>query len=72
MQVELTRFLGRMPPLHERMKRSESLRNGSYPRNFALKGMVSCGESAPDRKGEYRTSHSKEQTVRSELRQDMR
>jgi len=37
MQVELTRFLGRKP--YERMEEEANHRNGSYPRNFALKGI---------------------------------
>ena len=54
MQVELTRFLGRKP--YERMEELANHRNGSYPRNFALKGIGEVAVKVPrDRNGEYRT-----------------
>jgi len=45
MQVELTRFLGRKP--YERMEEEANHRNGSYPRNFALKGIGEVAVKVP-------------------------
>ena len=71
MQVELTRFLGRKP--YERMEEEANHRNGSYPRNFALKGIGEVAVKVPrDRKGEYRTQViPKSKQYEDELRQDI-
>ena len=54
MQVELTRFWGRNP--YERMGEEANHSNGSYPRNFTLKGIGEVAVKVPrDRKGQYRT-----------------
>ena len=54
MQVELPRFLGRKH--YERMEELANHRNGSYPRNFTIKGIGEVAAKMPrDRKGEYRT-----------------
>lgn len=54
MQVELTHFLGRQP--YERNCKDPNYRNGSYDRNFTLKGIGEVKVKIPrDRKGEYRT-----------------
>jgi len=71
MQVELTRFLGRKP--YERIKEEVNHRNGSYPLNFALKGIGEVTVKVPrDRKGEYRTQViPKSKQYENELRQDI-
>ena len=71
MQIELTRFLGRKP--YERMEEEANHRNGSYPRNFALKGIGEVAVKVPrDRKGEYRTQViPKSKQYEDELRQDI-
>ncbi|MGB8828769.1 MAG: transposase [Dehalococcoidales bacterium] len=48
-------------------------RNGSYPRNFALKGIGEVTVKVPrDRKGEYRTQViPKSKQYEDELRQDI-
>jgi len=72
MQLELTRFLGRQP--YERVEAEETNhRNGSYPRNFTLKGIGEVGVKVPrDREGKYQTQvipQSKQ--YEDELRQDI-
>jgi putative transposase len=54
MKAELTHVLGREE--YERRKGSANHRNGSYPRNFCIKGIGEVAVRVPrDRNGEYRT-----------------
>ena len=54
MDSELTHFLGREP--YERCNGESNHRNGSYSRNFTLKGIGEVGVKVPrDRKGEFST-----------------
>ena len=54
MDSELTHFLGR--GRYERCEGISNHRNGSYPRNFTLKGIGEVGVKVPrDRKGEFST-----------------
>jgi putative transposase len=54
MKAELTHVLGRAD--YERSKGAANHRNGSYPRNFCIKGIGEVGVKVPrDRKGEYQT-----------------
>jgi putative transposase len=54
MDSELTHFLGR--GRYERCEGESNHRNGSYPRNFTLKGIGEVGVKVPrDRKGEFST-----------------
>jgi putative transposase len=54
MNVELTHFLGRKP--YERSHEEANHRNGSYGRNFAIKGIGEVSVKVPrDRNGEYET-----------------
>ena len=54
MEVELTHFLGRKP--YERIQGETNHRNGSYGRNFTLKGIGEVGINVPrDRKGKFKT-----------------
>jgi putative transposase len=71
MQIELTRFLGRQP--YERVEEESNHRNGSYPRNFTLKGIGEVAVKVPrDRKGEYQTQViPKSKQYEDELRQDI-
>jgi len=71
MRLELTRFLGRQP--YERAEEESNHRNGSYPRNFALKGIGEVPVQVPrDRKGEYQTQViPKSKQYEDELRQDI-
>jgi len=72
MGIELTRYLGRQP--YERIEEAESNhRNGSYPRNFALKGIGEIAVRVPrDRKGEYQTQViPRSKRYEDELRQDI-
>jgi putative transposase len=72
MQLELTRFLGR--EAYERIETKESNhRNGSYPRNFTLKGIGEVGVKVPrDRQGKYQTQViPRSQRYENELRQDI-
>jgi len=71
MDVELTQFLGR-----ERYKRCEGKsnhRNGSYPRDFTLKGIGEVGVQVPrDRKGEFKTQVlPRSKQYEDALREDM-
>ena len=55
MNAELTHFLGRDP--YERSNGEVNYRNGSYDRNFTLKGIGEVEVKVPrDRDGEYKTS----------------
>ena len=71
MQIELTRFLGRQP--YERVEEESNHRNGTYPRNFTLKGIGAVAVKVPrDRKGEYQTQViPKSKQYEDELRQDI-
>ena len=54
MDAELTHFLGRKP--YERLKGDVNHRNGSYGRNFKLKGIGELDLQVPrDRKGDFKT-----------------
>ena len=54
MDVELTHFLGR--ERYERCDGQCNHRNGSYPRNFTVKGIGEVGVNVPrDRRGEFST-----------------
>jgi putative transposase len=54
MKAELTHVLGREP--YERGKGEINHRNGSYPRDFCIKGIGEVAVKVPrDRKGEYQT-----------------
>ena len=54
MDTELTHFLGR--GRYERCEEEPNHRNGSYGRNFTLKGIGKVGVKVPrDRKGEFTT-----------------
>jgi len=54
MNAELTHFMGRMP--YERSAEEDNHRNGSYNRQFALKGIGSVEVRVPrDRKGKFQT-----------------
>jgi putative transposase len=54
MKAELTHVLGRGD--YERSKGKANHRNGSYPRNFCIKGIGEVAVNVPrDRKGEYQT-----------------
>ena len=54
MKAELTHVLGREK--YERIKGETNHRNGSYPRDFCIKGIGEVGVQVPrDRKGEYQT-----------------
>ena len=54
MDMELTRFLGR--EWYEHSQGGVNHRNGSYGRNFTLKGIGEVQVKAPrDRKGEFKT-----------------
>ena len=54
MESELTQFLGR--DRYERCEGKSNHRNGSYPRDFTLKGIGEVGVKVPrDRNGEFST-----------------
>jgi putative transposase len=54
MTTELTHFLGR--EAYERMEGEVNHRNGSYPREFTLKGVGKVDVRVPrDRKGDFKT-----------------
>ena len=71
MRLELTRFLGRQP--YERVEDDSNHRNGSYQRQFALKGIGEIAVQVPrDRKGEYKTQViPKSKQYEDEMRQDI-
>jgi len=55
MNAEMTHFLGRKP--YERTAAKKNHRNGSYQRNFALKGIGNVQVQVPrDRQGEFQTN----------------
>jgi len=54
------------------MEEEANHRNGSYPRNFALKGIGEVAVKVPGPKGEYRTQViPKSKQYEDELRQDI-
>ena len=71
MDVELTHFLGREP--YERGQGDVNHRNGSYDRNFTLKGIGGVQVEIPrDRKGEFKTQViPRSKRYEDELRQDL-
>jgi len=72
MEMELTHFLGRKP--YERREQEDpNHRNGSYDRNFTLKGVGPVEVEVPrDRKGEYKTQIiARSKRYEDDLRQDL-
>jgi putative transposase len=71
METELTHFLGRDP--YERITGDVNHRNGSYDRNFTLKGIGKVEVEIPrDRKGEFKTQViPRSKRYENELRQDL-
>jgi putative transposase len=71
MQVELTQFLGREP--YERTGESANHRNGSYGRQFTLKGIGNVEVQVPrDRKGAFETQViPRSKRYEDQLRQDL-
>jgi putative transposase len=71
MDVELTHFLGR--DRYERREGESNHRNGSYSREFTLKGIGEVGVEVPrDRKGEFKTevlprSKQYEEAIREDI-----
>jgi putative transposase len=71
MDKELTCFLGREP--YERIQTESNHRNGSYPRNFTLKGIGEVDVRVPrDREGDFKTQIiPRSKRYEDELRQDL-
>jgi putative transposase len=71
MDAELTHFLGRKP--YERLEGDVNHRNGSYERNFTLKGIGEVDLQIPrDRKGNFKTQViPKSKRYEDALRQDL-
>ena len=71
MEMELTDFLGRKP--YERGEGDTNHRNGSYDRNFTLKGIGKVEVKVPrDRKGKFKTQViPRSKRYEDELRQDL-
>ena len=71
MTTELTHFLGR--EAYERMEGEVNHRNGSYPREFTLKGVGKVDVRVPrDRKGDFKTQIiPRSKRYEDELRQDL-
>ena len=71
MTTELTHFLGR--EAYERMEGDVNHRNGSYPREFTLKGVGKVDVKVPrDRKGDFKTQIiPRSKRYEDELRQDL-
>jgi len=71
MQVELTQFLGREP--YERTGSESNHRNGSYRRQFTLKGIGSVDVEVPrDRQGNFQTQViPRSKRYEDQLRQDL-
>jgi putative transposase len=71
MTTELTHFLGR--EAYERMEGEVNHRNGSYPREFTLKGVGKVDVKVPrDRKGEFKTQViPRSKRYEDEIRQDL-
>jgi putative transposase len=72
MEMELTHFLGRKP-YERRDQEDPNHRNGSYDRNFTLKGVGPVEVEVPrDRKGEYKTQIiARSKRYEDDLRQDL-
>ena len=71
MEMELTRFLGRAP--YERIDGKANHRNGTYPREFTMKGIGKLDVRVPrDREGEFKTQIiPRSKRYEDELRQDL-
>ena len=71
MDVELTQFLGR--ERYERVAGKTNHRNGSYPRDFTLKGIGEVGVKVPrDRSGQFSTQViPRSKQYEDQLRQDL-
>ena len=71
MDMELTYFLGRDP--YQRITGDVNHRNGSYDRNFTLKGIGEVQVEAPrDRNGDFKTQViPRSKRCENELRQDL-
>lgn len=71
METELTRFLGR--ERYEHGQGEVNHRNGSYHRNFTLKGIGGVDVQVPrDRQGEYKTEIiPRSKQYEEEIRQDL-
>jgi len=71
MDTELTCFLGR--ERYERIEREVNHRNGSYPREFTLKGIGKVDVKVPrDREGDFKTQViPRSKRYEDELRQDL-
>jgi putative transposase len=72
MEMELTHFLGR-EPYERREQEDPNHRNGSYDRNFTLKGIGPVEVEMPrDRKGEFKTQIiARSKRYEDDLRQDL-
>jgi putative transposase len=72
METELTHFLGR-EPYERREQEDPNHRNGSYDRNFTLKGIGPVEVEMPrDRKGEFKTKViARSKRYEDDLRQDL-
>jgi putative transposase len=72
MEMELTHFLGR-EPYERREQEDPNHRNGSYDRNFTLKGIGPVEVEMPrDRKGEFKTQFlARSKRYEDDLRQDL-
>jgi putative transposase len=72
MEMELTHFLGR-EPYERREQEDPNHRNGSYDRNFTLKGIGPVEVEMPrDRKGEFKTQIiAQSKRYEDDLRQDL-
>jgi putative transposase len=71
MNAELTHFLGRKP--YERSEEETNYRNGSYGRNFTIKGVGEVSVKVPrDRNGEYETAViPRSKQYEDEIRRDL-
>jgi len=71
MNAELTHFLGRKP--YERKEEETNYRNGSYGRNFTVKGIGEVSVKVPrDRNGEYETQVlPRSKQYEDEIRRDL-
>ena len=71
MEVELTQFLGREP--YERTEQPSNHRNGSYDREFTLKGIGKVDVKVPrDRQGQFQTQViPRSKQYEDQLRQDL-
>ena len=71
MKVELSEFLGREP--YARVEGNDNHRNGSYVRQYTLKGVGEVAVQVPrDRKGEFKTNViPRSKQYEDELREDL-